>query len=444
VFAPVAHAFGRRMPDAHVLGWAGERALTWQEVRACAAGVAGELEARGASAAVLACSRPLLFLSALLGTWLAGREALVPQSLQPQAVGSLAGDGIVLLDDEHTASQRAGHAGRALPAPHACRLALYTSGSTGVAKRVEKTLAQLDREVEALEALWGAAVGASSVLSTVPHYHIYGLLFRVLWPFAAARAADELTCADPLQLRALAARRGRHVLVSTPAHLARFPQLLPLAEWQPPQRIFSSGGPLDAPSAARYREALGAAPLEIFGSTETGGVAWRQRDGSAGEDAWTPFAGIGVALDHDGALLLDSPYLAQPAWRMDDCAEMLPGGRFMLRGRLDRVVKVEGKRLSLPQLEQMLLDHEWVAAAAAVALPGSQRVGVALVLSTPGAAALKSHGARALRDALRRHLGRGLDPSLLPRSFRFVERLPFDERGKLAVAAVAQLFGAAR
>src|SRR6185312_15702424 len=155
------------------------------------------------------------------------------------------------------------------------RLALYTSGSTGTPKRIEKTLAQLKREVNNLHALWALAAG---------------------------RPADETTCADPVQLRALAQKRGPYVLVSTPAHLARFPDLLPLADWQRPAMIFSSGGPLDAQSAARYREAFGCAPFEVFGSTETGGVAWRSRDGSALEDAWTTFPGIGIALGHDGAL----------------------------------------------------------------------------------------------------------------------------------------------
>jgi acyl-coenzyme A synthetase/AMP-(fatty) acid ligase len=79
---------------------------------------------------------------------------------------------------------------------------------------------------------------------------------------------------------------GRHVLVSTPAQLARFPGLLALAQWQRPEMIFSSGGPLAPETAALYRAAFGAAPVEVFGSTETGGVAWRRRDGGADEEGW--------------------------------------------------------------------------------------------------------------------------------------------------------------
>lgn len=418
------------LPASQLLGWSDDRPVIWGELRGRAAALS--LKKRDA---VLACARPFNFLAALLAVWQRGGEALIPASLQPDAIAAA---GNYVLHDHDVPLPGTGDL--SLPPAALCRLALYTSGSTGAPKRVAKTLSQLSREVENLHALWGETLERTCVLSTVPHYHIYGLLFRVLWPLTAGRPADEKTCADPLQLRALAQKRGPFVLVSTPAHLARFPDLLPLGDWARPEMIFSSGGPLDAQSAARYRGGFGAAPHEVFGSTETGGVAWRSRDGTPLEDAWTPFPGIGIALGHDGALRLDSPYLAERDWRMDDAAELLPDGRFLLRGRLDRVVKVEGKRLSLPQLEQLLAKHKWVSAACAVALPGPQRVGVVVVPSTAGGAALRSQGQRAVREALRSHLASAFEPSVLPRSYRFVDALPYDERGKLSVAAVERLF----
>jgi non-ribosomal peptide synthetase component F len=270
------------LPASQLLGWSDDRPVTWGELR----GRAAALSRRVNDTAVIACARPFNFLAALLALWQRGGVALIPASLQPDAIATA---GSYVLRDHDVPPPGSGEL--ALPPAARCRLALYTSGSTGVPKRVDKTLAQLQREVENLHALWGSTLQRVCVLSTVPHYHIYGLLFRVLWPLAAGRPADETTCADPLQLGALARKRGPYVLVSTPAHLARFPDLLPLAEWQRPEMIFSSGGPLHAPSAARYRAGFGAAPFEVFGSTETGGVAWRSRDGTALEDAWTPFPG---------------------------------------------------------------------------------------------------------------------------------------------------------
>jgi acyl-coenzyme A synthetase/AMP-(fatty) acid ligase len=67
-------------------------------------------------------------------------------------------------------------------------------------------------------------------------------------------------------------------------------------------------------------------------------------------------------------------------------------------------------------------------------------VGVVVVPSNAGAAALRSDGQRAVREALRAHLAAALEPSVLPRSYRFVDALPYDERGKLSVAAIERLF----
>jgi len=138
--------------------------------------------------------------------------------------------------------------------------------------------------------------------------------------------------------------------------------------------------------------------------------------------------------------VLDSVYLPERNWRMDDAATLLGDGRFVLRGRLDRVVKIEGKRLSLPELEQRLQSHAWVAAAAAVPLPAPLRLGVVVVPTRDGAAALEKQGARAIGEALRKHVAPHFDATLLPKRFRFVKELPVSERGKVVPQALAQLF----
>jgi acyl-coenzyme A synthetase/AMP-(fatty) acid ligase len=49
-------------------------------------------------------------------------------------------------------------------------------------------------------------------------------------------------------------------------------------------------------------------------------------------------------------------------------------------------------------------------------------------------------GARAMGEALRRHLAPALDATLLPKRFRFVKELPVSERGKVVPQALAKLF----
>jgi acyl-coenzyme A synthetase/AMP-(fatty) acid ligase/3-hydroxymyristoyl/3-hydroxydecanoyl-(acyl carrier protein) dehydratase len=320
-------------------------------------------------------------------------------------------------------------------------LTLYTSGSSGRPKPIRKTLAQFNAEVHTLEKQWGALVGNATMLASVPHHHIYGLLFRVLWPLAAGRAFDRAVSIEPLHLQTQIDRCGAAVVVSTPAQLSRWPALPGFADLKPaPRAFFSSGGPLALEAAQDYAVAYGAAPLEIYGSTETGGIAWRRQDQT---DAWQPVSGIEVRRDDDGALNVRSPHLDHNGWhRTDDQIAFDTEGRFRLQGRLDRVLKLDGKRVSLPELEARLALHPYVAQAALVPLAGvsRERVGAVVALTEAGGAALRDEGRVALAKVLRRHLAEYFDVVVLPRHWRFRVTLPFDARGKLPVAAVAAAF----
>ena len=117
---------------------------------------------------------------------------------------------------------------------------------------------------------------------------------------------------------------------------------------------------------------------------------------------------------------------------------MLPDGRFRLKGRLDRVVKVEGQRVSLPELEHALRQHPWVREAALVPLDGSRDLlGAVVILRDPAEAS----GERdRLVAGLREFLLERFERVVVPRQWRFVSRLPTDERGKLTAAALRTLF----
>jgi acyl-CoA synthetase (AMP-forming)/AMP-acid ligase II len=324
------------------------------------------------------------------------------------------------------------------------RLELSTSGTSGDRRRVLKRVAQLADEVCGLERQWGAALAGRQVLATVSQQHIYGLLFRVLWPLCAGRTFHADTTLYPDEIRAALPDGVTGCLVTTPAHLRRLTDMQGTAGLASVCRpLFSSGGPLDAATAIRLADTVGCAPVEVFGSTETGGVAWRQQGKDPASSAWQPFEGVQVSLDASGLLRVRSPHAGddQPV-TMADRADVQDGGRFILQGRSDRVVKIGGKRLSLPEMEQRLLEHDDVAEVALTAVPsrGESRVAAAVVLAPAGWARLAAVGRRGVIAGLTAHLAPYWDRVLLPRLWRFVERLPEDEQGKLASAAVAALF----
>jgi len=382
---------------------------------------------------------------ALLGAWRAGVSVLLPADLQPQTRQRWSSDVDLwltdLADDGHLKDYR--HP----PMPPAeldldlCRLSLCTSGSSGEPKRIEKTLRQLANEVQGLEALWGADLGEACIISSVATQHIYGLLFRVLWPLCAARPFVRKQLAFPEDLQRASREQDTFAWVASPALLKRMGDNLDWPALSAVRRVFSSGGALPAEAAQRLQQRLQQWPTEILGSSETGGIAWRQAD-----DLWQPFAGVELSQDSDGALLVASPYL--PPGHTEhtaDAARIAADGRFELLGRLDRIVKLEEKRISLPMLEHALMAHDWVVEARlGVVQENRASLGALLVLSESGMHALRNQGRRTLTEALRQHLSQHCETLALPRRWRLLRQLPLNAQGKLPQAQVEALLLAPR
>ncbi|MCX4160848.1 MULTISPECIES: AMP-binding protein [Paraburkholderia] len=434
--------------------WDGAVVRDHAAFRARSLAAVAALRTRSAQRVALCIGDPFDFACVLFALFACGKTPVIPASATPGYLADLADAyDAVLIDADMPAlcavsfspdaSDASGASARGLAIDLQAQLTLFTSGSSGTPKPIHKTLAQFDAEVRTLETEWGALAGDAAMLASVPHHHIYGLLFRVLWPLAAGRAFDRGLTLDPQQLQGRLAEVGAALVVSTPAQLSRWPELEGFAALaSAPRAFFSSGGPLDEATALVYAAAFGAAPIEIYGSTETGGIAWRRQNERA---AWTPVFGVDVRRADDGALNVRSPHLGHDRWhRTDDAIALDADGRFRLQGRLDRVVKLDGKRVSLPELEMRLAAHPHVAQVAITPLAGAtrERVGALVALSAAGRDALHAGGRVALAKTLRRYLAAYFDVVALPRYWRFRMALPFDARGKLPAAAVAAAFDA--
>lgn len=420
----------------------GRRVMRWGEFAGAVSARAAQMRKHSAKRWLLTGGDTALFAIDLLAVLYAGKTVVVPPNAQEGCLAALADRYDACVSD--VARPETGHeTGLASIDPHGAIIDLYTSGSAGEPKRVRKTLAQFQTEVDTLEALWGAELGESAVIATSPHQHIYGLLFRLFWPIAAGRVFDAVTCANPAQLGDRLRAFDTVVMVSSPAQLSRLPDLVDLSQWLPrPRFIFSSGGPLSREAALRFTDALGQAPVEVFGSTETGGIAWRLRNAEEISESWTPFPGMTIRCSESGALVLRSPYLdGMDELETEDGVALLPDGRFRLLGRLDRVAKIEEKRVSLPDMEARLGTDPRVAEAAVVVLPGRrQRLAGVVVLNGEGASQLAEIGRHGLGQSLRGFLAAYYDAVLLPRRWRFVAQLPTNERGKTLAADLVRLF----
>lgn len=320
--------------------------------------------------------------------------------------------------------------------PAETKLVVFTSGSTGSPKPVAKQLLQFQLEIETLEKQWGKQLAHAAALATVSHQHIYGLLFRLLWPLSAGRCFHSDCYINPETL-VKEARDAATYWVASPAHLKRLDCGSPWGGIAGLCAIFSSGGALQHEVAQQILACSGQSVIEIYGSTESGGIAWRQQD-----SAWTLFAGMSLTQTDDD-WQLHSPYLQIPlcsslekggrgGFQLDDQISLQDDGRFILHGRLDRIVKIEEKRLSLTELEQRLMAMPWVAEAFTLRLTKHRDiVGAIIVLTEDGVRSLKTNGRKPLIKQLREALYQYFDAVVLPRKWLFLERMPLTAEGKI-------------
>ncbi|MGB1276571.1 MAG: class I adenylate-forming enzyme family protein, partial [Nannocystaceae bacterium] len=403
-------------------------------------------DADSGSEVVVVCRDRYLFAVAVLATWAVGLQVALPPNLQPELLQSFRArpgvvtmlhDGVAGADDG--ADVRRLVAASDLPltgdrsfeltlAPDRPLATVYTSGSTGTHQACPKVARQLIGEAMVLAEHFGVVPG-DRLLATVPPHHIYGLLFGTLVPIVAGACFLRET---PFHAETVAAAVDRHrvdMLISVPAHLRSLMMLDP-GKLAGLRRVFSSGAPLPRRVAEEMSTHHKLGVTEVYGSSETGGIAWRIQRGE--DTPWAPLPGVRVERDTDGCLRVESPFLPpgqpQPT-RCQDRIELVDRDRFVLRGRIDNVVKIGGKRIALAELEQRLLGLPAVADAAVAAIEvGGARGQQIVAVAVPSQAGVD---APTWVREIKRALLQWFDPVVLPRQVRVVPSLPREANGKL-------------
>lgn len=386
------------------------------------------------------------FAAALFGLWQAGKQAWLAGDLTAATQAALgrhvshwAGDGASVNGLARIQPDVAARPVSSVPLDAEREaLVVFTSGSTGAPEACVKRLRQLFAEIDALEEAFGATAPGCTVIASVSPQHVYGLLFRVLWPLATGRLLQARSIVYMEELEDLVPRGGRAVLITSPTHLGRLPLAVPEAAARVDQ-VFSSGAPLSDAALADTRRIFGSAPIEVYGSTETGGVAWRQR-GPDATAAWHALPGVRWRLE-DEQLMIRSPHLATTGWMPSSDRAVAVKGGFELRGRKDRIVKIAEKRISLQTVEDRLLHGGLLAMLRLVMLDGPRpQLGVVAVPSAQGWALHDRAGRRALAEALRAQLLDVVDRVALPRRWRFLPELPRNAQGKSTQASLQAAF----
>jgi acyl-coenzyme A synthetase/AMP-(fatty) acid ligase len=339
----------------------------------------------------------------------------------------------------------------------------FTSGSSGTPKAIIKTFEQLIKETLVLDETFSKAYVTQTkyaeqaeqkrlFMSTVSHQHIYGLLFKMLWPIWSGSNVylNVFSYPEHLAQKITTLQTNEHkaqnvFLVSSPAYFNRLVEDNVLVDIKDNlSMLFSSGGPLHEDVAIKLKNCLDVAPTEVFGSTETGGIAWRQRK-LAADDTWQVFNGIEITADKDTQRLsILSSYLSNTQWfETDDKVKLLSQQNFKLLGRIDRVVKIEEKRCSLDQITLQLNEHHWVKSAYVLVLHNKNKrrsLAAVVILTTKGKLAIQDSGKLKINNILREHLKQYMEAIVVPKKFRYIDCFPYNNQDKLSLNDMERLF----
>jgi len=318
----------------------------------------------------------------------------------------------------------------------------HTSGSTGAAKRIVRTEEDLTADaaaiVSAFPEVWR---DGPLVVASVREEHLYGALWCVRAPACANGSVWPSLVLSVEELVAVAEKGRKFLFVTTPSFLERALEHPLFAGLRGSfHAIVTSGSPLRNETALAVERTVGICPLEIYGSTETGTLAWRRQNAGA---AWTLVPAVTARATPEGCLLVDSPFAIARPYALNDLVSFVGPRQFVLKGRADRLVKVLEQFVSLNRVEEVLSQHPFVSQARAETTDeGVPRIGVLLVASEAGRAALAGGTFFSVAARLRADLRGELDRVAWPRRIRFVHRLPTDERGKTTVRAVRDALAA--
>jgi len=238
----------------------------------------------------------------------------------------------------------------------------FTSGSTGESTAALKTKDNIISEMKSLSTLL-KKYEIKKVVVTVPFIHIYGSLTGLFYPYFNDIDIELREHFLPNDL--LDAVEENTLVVTTPLYIKALNKSSTKKDLS--KSIFlSSTAPLDQKDAKEFNEKFSCNIVQLFGSTETGGIAYKFND----ESLWTPLKSVIIETNNNNELKVSSPFVSNELYEKEfintngkiqtfDYIEST-GNQFKLIGRSSQILKIAGKRYSTIQIENILESQDLI------------------------------------------------------------------------------------
>ena len=323
---------------------------------------------------------------------------------------------LTAVNDENFLNFLANEPAKGLKFDPQAKFYLQTSGSSGKSKMIKKSLAQMIKESEYLAAELNFS-SQNTFFSSVSHRHMFGLTFKVFLPLVlgARVIADELNYPEAI----LGLELANHVFIASPVLLRTLAQSPAAIALKGLSGIVSAGSPLKKELRGELGRICDARIIEIYGSTETGIVAKDCGDGLR------LFGTVNAGLDDRGALNVSSPWCE--FFQTNDAAS-IDEDRLALQGRIDRIVKLNDKRVNLESIEAKLLESGLLADCYCAPHPKFKRIAALLEFNGEGLKKFRKIGKKGVVAELKELLKLEFKNSV--RYFKIVEKMPRNQQGK--------------
>lgn len=315
------------------------------------------------------------------------------------------------------------------------RVCFFTSGSTSAPKMIEKAFATLSDETLNSANLLGFFKD-TVLASTCEPFHLYGMLWKILYPMSLSMPIHSVTIKDPETLIAIQRQNQNLLFVTTPSFIEAIARHRTLYKF--PQNIVAittSGGLLKHQTSLDAKEIWNAFPTEIFGSTESGGIASRNR-GIA--DNWKVFPKVKIGVDNRACLNATSPYAINGFFQTNDLVKIENDREFDFLGRIDRLVKIGETQLSIPDIENLILSHNFVENCY-VDFAENTLMSL-LVLTNEGKKFFKGNGRLKLLNEINQLIRKKFDSKFSLRKIKVINAIPINAQGKILKGEVRKIF----
>lgn len=448
--------------DSHILcfedKYSSGKYKTWKDFLCDTAKLRKHISGSSALAWILHCEDYWYFLVSFVALLQCGKKVFLTQNIAEYFIEEIKKDGMEFFTDQkrngevipgstlvnevlENAAMPEESEIRNVPAinPEDSNIYMYTSGTTGTPKAVSQRMKEFEEDNSFVISKWKDEFKKRYLVTTVSQHHIYGFLFGICLPFTMGIPFRRTRIEFPEDFEKLSDEK--YVIIATPAFLKRSvegKESFPLVDpW-----IFTSGGAVSSELAVLTDKVFGFCPVEVYGSTETSGIAYRQQSSTG--LAWTPFDNAKVWKGEDGCLRIISPYIKNPeGFATADLVEFTgEGNKFILKGRSDSIVKIEEKRISMTEVENRLIESGLVEDVKVIALSNDVRqfLAAAVVLNEMGKKKFEGVEKYLVNRFFHEWLMKFFENVVLPKKWRFVDALPVDVQGKKHRNEIAALF----